>query len=930
MTRRAILLAGLYAAGGGLVSLAGWVFDVQRLTDWYNNGISIQPNATLCATFSGFSLLAFAGGRARVSAACGSVVLLIGGLTLLQWLGGISLGIDDVLMLGHEWGRVGVVYPGRMGPPGSLSWTLIGTALVLTAAAGPGASRVASALGLATLAISMLSLIGYLYDVGQLYSLPYVTVIALQTATFVLSVSVGIVASHPASEPVRTLADPGGAGVMSRRALPLLVVIPVSLGFLRLKGQDAGLYDTRIGVALLVFALANFLSLVLWWSLRALKEREKREREATAQLAGALDELGSLTDTQRRERDFLQHLVEASPVAIAVVTGKDLRFTMLNSTYRAIAGTSVSPEIGRTYPDVFPEAAELGAAAELRKVIETGVPWKVRDFRTPIGNRDETWWEGEVLPLKSAGGDSGSALILTWEITERKEAEEAISQSEERHRSLVSVLTDVPWTTDAAGAFVTKQEAWSRYTGQTWEMLRGFGWADVIHPDDRQNVAALWKTARETGRVYNSTGRLWHAATREYRYFEARAIPLLDEDGALREWVGTCTDVHERVLAEQALREANERKDEFLALLAHELRNPLAPVRNAVQLLHLRGPAVPELEWARGVIDRQMQQMTRLIDDLLDVSRISKGKIELRRERADLATIIHGAVESSRPLIDQYGHDLTLTLPAPPVYLDADLTRLAQVFSNLLNNAAKYTDTGGRISLVAERQGSEVTITVTDTGIGIAPEMLSRVFEMFTQADLSVGKSRGGLGVGLTLVKRLVEMHGGRVEARSKGLGLGSQFVVFLPVAQELAQQPPAPGGELPGRPQRASQRVLVVDDNRDSADSLSMLLSTMGNEVQTGYDGLDAVRLAGEFRPDIALLDIGLPGMSGYEAARAIRGEPWGRNMVLVAVTGWGQESDQRRSKEAGFDHHLVKPVPPAVLIEMVAAVPGGSQRGE
>ncbi|HEV3263804.1 MAG TPA: ATP-binding protein, partial [Gemmataceae bacterium] len=296
-------------------------------------------------------------------------------------------------------------------------------------------------------------------------------------------------------------------------------------------------------------------------------------------------------------------------------------------------------------------------------------------------------------------------------------------------------------------------------------------------------------------------------------------------------------------------------------------------------------------------------------------------KLELRRERVPLAAVVGSAVETSRPLIEHLGHELTVTLPDQPVLVDADRTRLAQVFCNLLNNSAKYMDRGGHIRLTAVRDGSDVLVSVKDTGIGIAAEQLPRIFQMFSQVEGSLERSQGGLGIGLTLVKRLVEMHGGSIEARSEGPGRGAEFVLRLPAAVGAAGPPPAGGNGEAAAP-KSSLRILIVDDNRDSADSLVMLLRLMGNDTRTAYDGQQGVDVAGEFRPDVALLDIGLPKLDGYEACRRIRGEPWGKNVVLVAVTGWGQEEDRRRSHEAGFDYHMVKPVDPDALMKLLAGL--------
>jgi len=322
------------------------------------------------------------------------------------------------------------------------------------------------------------------------------------------------------------------------------------------------------------------------------------------------------------------------------------------------------------------------------------------------------------------------------------------------------------------------------------------------------------------------------------------------------------------------------------------------------------------------MMERQLEQMVRLVDDLMDVSRISRGKLELKREPMELAAVVNSAVETSRPLIDQMGHKLTVALPEESVIIDADLTRLAQVFLNLLNNAAKYSDPGGHIQLHAERQGSDVVVSVRDTGIGIADHQLPDIFEMFSQVDRSLEKSQGGLGIGLTLVRSLVEMHGGRVEAHSEGLGKGSEFVVRLPVVVK-ASLPQAVGGSEDSTPSKLALRILVVDDNRDSASTLSMMLKILGNKTRAAYDGEEAVAAALEFQPDVILLDIGLPKLNGYEACRRIREQPGGEKITIIAQTGWGQDDDRQRTQEAGFDHHLVKPIDTAMLTKLLGELP-------
>jgi PAS domain S-box-containing protein len=401
--------------------------------------------------------------------------------------------------------------------------------------------------------------------------------------------------------------------------------------------------------------------------------------------------------------------------------------------------------------------------------------------------------------------------------------------------------------------------------------------------------------------------------------------PVRDDAGELVGASKVARDITPHKRAQRELQEADTRKNEFLALLAHELRNPLGPIRHAVKILRARAPSPEELQWATNIIDRQTEHMTRLVDDLLDVSRITRGTIELRRERVDIADVLKAAVETSGASIERARHQLRVTPPPEPLYVEGDATRLTQIVTNLLDNAAKYTDSGGRIWLTAEREGDEAVIRVKDSGIGIDPAVLPRVFDMFTQAGLSLERAQGGLGVGLALVERLVTLHGGTVTAFSGGPGKGSQFTIRLPALQAHGQAAhgqaaPEVHAAAPSGPEKHC-RILVVDDNEDSAESLGMLLHMLGHEVKTANDGASALGAAAEFRPDVAILDIGLPKVNGYELAKQIREQPWGRDVVLVALTGWGQEQYRRRSAESGFNHHLTKPVEFEVLQQILAA---------
>jgi len=503
--------------------------------------------------------------------------------------------------------------------------------------------------------------------------------------------------------------------------------------------------------------------------------------------------------------------------------------------------------------------------------------------------------------------------------------------SELEFRRLLEKLPVGAYTCDREGQLTYYNEAaeqlWGRKPQLNSPADRFCGSFKIYLSDGSPlDLAECWmaRSLRED-REYNGREIIIERPDGSRRTVLAHANPLHDEAGGLIGAVNVLVDITERQEAEDRLRDADRRKDEFLATLAHELRNPLAPIRNALQLLRLDGGNPVTLERARTMMERQLHHMVRLIDDLMDVSRITRNKLVLRKERVELAAVVRSAVEAARPAIEAAGHELRVALPTQPIYLDADLTRLAQVFANLLNNAAKYMEPGGRIQLRGELDDGEVVVRVRDTGVGIPSDMLPKIFEIFTQVERSLERGQGGLGIGLSLARGLVAMHGGTIEAHSAGPGLGSEFLVRLPVLDAddfdepditaAAQRPDACGCE----PKR---RILVVDDNKDSAASLSKMLEFMGNEVRTAHDGEQAVEAATTFQPEVVLLDIGLPKLNGYDAARRIRELPGGQSMFLIALTGWGQDEDKRRSAEAGFNLHLVKPMDPMALENLLAGL--------
>ena len=555
------------------------------------------------------------------------------------------------------------------------------------------------------------------------------------------------------------------------------------------------------------------------------------------------------------------------------------------------------------------------------------------------------WPNGAVHWLQAQGrvffDEAGQPLRLVGvniDVTERKHAEEDLRASERRLEIALDAAKLGSWHMDFRTGELTCSAACKANFGRAPD--DNFTHKDLIetiHPDDRERaLKEVEQTTRNREEYQSEFQVIWPDGGSHW--ISARGRCAYGADDQPLYFDGVTLDITERKRMEEslrrqaeALREADRRKDDFLATLAHELRNPLAPIRNAVQILALRGDDPVVVAQTNEVMDRQVQQMVRLVDDLLEVSRIGRGKISLQKATVDLAEVVATAVETSRPLIEAHRHKLTVSLPRSPAPVEADATRLAQVLSNLLNNAAKYTEDGGRVDLIVEQAQGEAVVRVRDNGIGIAPEMLPSVFDMFAQIESKTDRSQGGLGIGLTLVRRLVEMHGGKIEAHSAGLGKGSEFLVRLPALAEPASEAARNPAEHSSAPSaNGSRRVLIVDDNVDSAESMAVLLRLYGHEVRLAHDGLTALEEARVFRPDVMFLDLSLPKMDGFEVARRLRPELAMRGMTLVAMTGYGQEEDRRRTREAGFHLHLVKPVDFDALEELLSSLSPTQSRNE
>jgi PAS domain S-box-containing protein len=657
--------------------------------------------------------------------------------------------------------------------------------------------------------------------------------------------------------------------------------------------------------------------------------RDGTERPIDDSAAPMLDESGKPVGavlvfrdvTERRRADEAQArlaaIVESSQDAIASKTLDGIIRTW-NGGAERIFGYTAEEAVGRPITLIIPPE-RLDEEREILARLARGE--RIEHYETVRVAKDgrRLHISLTISPIRDAEGRIIGASKVARDVTERRRAEEALRASEQRFRTLTAHAPVGIFQTDRDGNCSFVNECWCKMAGLSPDEARGQGWARALHPDDRERVFQEWYTAAEQGLPFASEYR-FRTPQGKVTWLQGRAVALCDETGQVGGYIGTLTDITERREAVEALQEADRRKDEFLALLAHELRNPLAPLRNGLEVMRLASGDASLVARSRDMMDRQLSHMVRLIDDLLDVSRISRNKMELRRSRVLLADVVSSAVETARPALEAAGHELTVSLPPEPIPLDADLTRLAQVFGNLLHNSAKYTERGGQIWLTAQREGDQVVVAVRDTGIGIPAFALPTIFDMFSQVDRSIERSAGGLGIGLALVKGLVEMHGGTVEAASPGPGQGSLFKVRLPVLKnrtESSAEAPAGGGTDSAGSKR---RILVVDDNQDSATSMAIMLQLMGNEVRTAHDGLEAVEVAEQFRPQLVLMDIGMPKLNGYEATRRIREQPWGRDMAIIALTGWGQEVDRARSKEAGCDGHLVKPVNMSDLEKLLA----------
>jgi PAS domain S-box-containing protein len=689
-------------------------------------------------------------------------------------------------------------------------------------------------------------------------------------------------------------------GLLTRRLIPAVVSVPLVLGWSQLLGQLAGLYSNTFGAAIFATTSIAVLTAIVLWSATFLirADEERRRAEATLRQQASLLE-------QTHDAIFVREL--AGPVVYWNPAAERLfGFT------RAEAVGQVSH---RLLQSVFPQGwAEFEAALEregewMGELLHT----KKNGERITVESR---------LRLTTAGDGKRLVLETSRDITERKRVAGALQEAHALLQTITDNATIGIFMADRQNRCTFMNPAAEAMVGYSFAEIAGRGLHELVHhhrPDGTPYPLSECVIGQSVLQLRELRGHEDVLVRRDGTFFPVlcNASPIT-KGGVLTDVILEVRDITEEKRAAEALQEANRRKDEFLAMLAHELRNPLTPIRAGLHVLRMPQPDDATVEKVKDLMEQQVHHLTRLVDDLLDVSRITRGKIALRKEAVDLAAGVDHAVQTVRPLLDSQHHTLTVALPGEAVHLEADPTRLEQILVNLLNNAAKYTRPGGHVSLAVERANGTAVIRVRDTGVGMSADLLPKVFDLFTQADRTLDRAQGGLGIGLTLVRRLVELHGGSVEAHSEGPGQGSEFVVCLPALPGRPAETEPPREAIP-RPTELL-RILVVEDDADVAEMLQVLLELWGHEVRVVCDGPTALVADRTFQPEVILLDIGLPGMDGYEVARQLRQQHGPARPLLVAVTGYGSREDKRQAHRVGFDLHLTKPIDPEQLEALLA----------
>ena len=936
--------AGLCTLAAGGFFLANWLAAHPTDVEWI--GYRMKTNTAVCLVFSGLALLLAGGGRwaGRLAAVLAAATAAVGAATLLQYSTGLDLHIDQLIARDHPAPET-LGFPNRMAPNTAAVLVCAGLAQLILPRQRRGWPVVGQVLALTVLGICLLAGVGYLYRASVLYQPTQYIRMSPYTAAVGAVLAIGLVSSRTDVGVARLMISPGPGGYLARRLIPLAALAPILLGWLLLEGEWKAFYDAGTGTSMLVLlTMGSFLIMVAVLA-RTLDHVDVRRRRAEAdlrssgELTAALARASSVGEVVEVTMRSGLPALGASSGAILLVTsdGASLRLSSAQGfsqvtlgDFKTIPLDAALPvcEAVRTGKPIFIETPDENhrrypALAHLKVTAQS---WAA----LPIHGRDRIVG---VIAL-SFGDRQGfddrqrqRLIQLSRQCAQALERALLIDEREEARGLLETVLSTAPvgWAYfDRELRYVRVNAALAALHGLPAAEHVGRPLAEVLGPELTEFIEGNLREVLATNlpKPDQPFSLPRPGAPEDVRHLLMNFYPVPDRSG-LPVGVGKIVvDVTAEQAARESAEDANRAKDEFLAMLGHELRNPLSPILTALQMMKLRGDEVHGKE--RAIIERQVKHLARLVDDLLDVSRITRGKVELHRDRVELGEIVAQAVEVASPLFEERVHRLSTDV-APGLAVVGDEHRLTQVLSNLLTNAAKYTPPGGRIDVVARAEDGKAVIKVKDTGKGIPPDLLSRVFDLFVQGYRTPERSGGGLGLGLSIVRMLVAMHGGQVTAASEGAGKGSEFTVTLPLDTSAAELPVTAGqaAVVAARP-GGDRRVLVVDDNRDAAELLAEALELEGYQTRVAFDGPSALRVAAEFRPELAFLDIGLPVMDGYDLARRLRALGQGP-LVLVAVTGYGQPADRARSVEAGFDEHLVKPIG----IDSALAIADGTWKG-
>ena len=873
---------GAYAAAGGLAALLGWVLNVRPLTDWFRQGMSQMPNNALLVFAAGVALILWSFGKRAISKALGAFVAVVAGATVFEHLTTVNLGIDTLLLF-RDWGQQGTVAPGRMGVPGSVALTIIG----LTLALRREKQRLVVTGGLLTIGIAMLSLIGYLFGADLLFTIPKLTTIALQTTTMILALGAGLVASVPNRAPMTMLLGDSAAALVVHRALPGLVLIPLVLGWLALRGQKNGLFDVAFGTALLVFTLIGLLVALLWWSAAAIAEHEAAMRESRDRLAGIL---GSITDA-------------------FMTLDAHWRFVFVNEETERRLGRPRSELIGRSLWEVYPGGEGDELQTQLRRAMHQRISVEYEVFY-PSWQR---WMADRAYPTADGG-----LAVYSRDITKRKKAEEALRESEQKFLLLFEKAAfGAAVATLPDGRFVDVNEGFEKMFGFAREEVIGRTSIELgINSDQPMRQRALDQLVRD-GYVRDLEVTL-RTKSGEQRTFVNNLTII--ELGGEPHLLSTLQDITDRKASEEALRAADRMKDEFLATLSHELRTPLTAIIGWSQLLLDGGLDAREQRIALEAIRSSAKAQAQLTDDVLDVSRIVTGKVRLHRHPSDLAEVIDSAVATVRPAAEAKGIPLRLTLARglPAHFIDPE--RIQQVVWNLLANAIKFSPQNTPVEVDLRGDGEQTVIEVIDHGPGIPRDFLPFVFERFRQADSSSSRTHAGLGIGLALAKDLVELHGGTIDVQSEE-GRGSRFTVRLPQPAADSDQPLRPKASAAGAHALLDGvRVLYVDDREDARVLISAMLRQHGADVVPVESVDEAVNVLDREPLDVVVTDLAMPRRDGYDLLATMRSDTRWNQLPVLALTAQGRIDDEKRAQNAGFKAFLRKPIEPKELAAAVA----------